>query len=71
MTRFRICSIGPSGALDLSPMTLSAEAAARRNLPAFMEFYEECKRVAEKYQEPKAQQLELRLDHDQYSSNNS
>ncbi len=60
MTKFRICSISPSGALELSPMTISAEAAARRDPEAFMEFYKECKAVADKLSQPK--QLEMNLN---------
>jgi hypothetical protein len=59
---FRICAIGPSGALDLSPITLSPEAAARRDPAAFMAFYEECRRVVEKQEKPKAKQLSMEFN---------
>lgn len=55
--KFKICTIGPSGALELSPMTLSAEAAQRRNPAAFLELFEEMRRAAERV--GMARQLEL------------
>lgn len=44
---FKICMIKPSGAMDLTP--ISPEAAAKRDLAGFLAFYEDCRRVAEKY----------------------
>ena len=53
MSKFKICQVGESGTVQLSPICLSPEAAARRDPVAFLAFYEECRRVAEKYQRPK------------------
>lgn len=48
MNEYKICRIGESGTVQLSPICLSPEAAARRDPEAFLAFYEECKRIAEK-----------------------
>lgn len=41
MKKFRLCRIGPSGALELSPLTISPESAAQRDPVAFLKLYEE------------------------------
>ncbi len=49
MKEFKICQVGESGAVKLSPICISPEVAAKRDPIAFLAFYEECRRVAEKY----------------------
>lgn len=44
-SKFRICRINPGGALELSPMTVSAETAAKRDPAAFLALYEEMRLV--------------------------
>lgn len=60
MKKFRICTISPSGSLELSPITISPEAAWRRDPVAFRELYEEMRRVVDRESRPK--QLELMSD---------
>jgi hypothetical protein len=43
--KFKICRIARDGALELSPIALSAEAAAQRDPAAFLALYEEVRQV--------------------------
>lgn len=48
--RFFVCSVMPDGSLEMSPTVLSPEAAARRDVVAFLAFAEKVSKLAAKLQ---------------------
>lgn len=60
--KFKLCRIGPSGALDQSPLTISPETAAQRDPAAFLRLYEEMRLAYLRNFGQQAMALETRKD---------